>query len=208
VLTTSVGHAQAFIRTRPEAPAPNVQISFTAFAFDLDGEGKLVLRRNPAVSTVVCIARPQSRGRLTLRSPDPLAPPVIRHQLLGVEDDLDQIVEGLKVARSVMAHPAMRGYVSTEVRPGPGVEDEPLRQFARMASIPLYHPVGTCRMGSGAEAVVGADLRVHGVEGLWIADASAMPSLPVGNTNATSIMIGDMGADHVLRAAGVKPPQV
>ncbi len=202
ILTTSVGHAQAFIKTRLDLPAPNIQVSFTAFAFDLDGEGKLVLRRNAAVSTVVCVARPQSRGRLTLRSKDPYAQPRIQHQLLGVEDDLDQLVEGLQVARQFVAHDAVRRYIVNEVRPGAGVEGEALRQFARMASIPLYHPVGTCRIGEGVDAVVDADLRVQGIEGLWVADASIMPTLPIGNTNATSIMIGDKGAEHVLRAIG------
>ena len=204
ILTTSVGHAQAFVKTRPGLAAPNIQISFTAFAFDLDGEGRLVLRRNPAVSTVVCVARPQSRGRLMLRSNDPYAPPLIQHQLLGVQDDLEQLVEGLAIARGFMAHESVRSYVISEVRPGAGVSGDALRQFARMASIPLYHPVGTCRMGRDEHAAVDADLRVHGIDGLWVADASVMPTLPIGNTNATSIMIGDKGADHVLRALGRK----
>ena len=205
ILTTSVGHAQAFVHTRPGLAAPDIQISFTAFAFDLDGEGKLVLRRDPAVSTVVCVARPQSRGRLTLRSNDSFAPPVIRHELLGVEDDLDRLVAGLEIARSIMAQESMRNYVTAEVRPGANVHGDALRQFARMASIPLYHPVGTCRMGEGEGTVVDADLKLRGVDGLWVADASVMPTLPIGNTNATSIMIGDKGADHVLRAIGRRP---
>lgn len=205
ILTTSVGHAQAYLRTRPGLPAPNIQISFTAFAFDLDGQGRLVLRHDPAVSTVVCVARPQSRGRLSLRSADPFAPPKIEHQLLGVEDDLDQLVEGLEIARQIMAQDAIRPYVVSEVRPGTGDNKEALRQFARMASIPLYHPVGTCRMGQGDDAVVDPALRLRGVDGLWVADASVMPSLPIGNTNATSILIGDKGADHVLRGLQRKP---
>ena len=199
VLTTSVGHAQAFLRTRPESPVPNVQISFTAFAFDLDEQGKLVLRHEPSVSTVVCIARPQSRGRLSLRSADAFAAPLIQHQLLGVEDDLDQLVEGLQRARQIMDTPLMRSYVTGEVRPGSATIDEGLRTFARAAAIPLYHPVGTCKMGVDATSVVDPTLAVHGIGGLWIADASVMPTLPIGNTNATSIMIGDKGAMHVLQ---------
>jgi choline dehydrogenase len=202
ILTTSVGHAQSFVRTRDGQPAPNVQLSFTAFAFDLDGQGKLVLRRDPAVSTVVCLARPRSRGSITLRSADPAAAPVIRHRLLDVDDDLEQIVEGLRLARRIMERPEMARHVTGEVRPGQGVEGDALRQFARMASIPLYHPVGTCRMGPAGAAVVDADLRVHGLQNLFVADASVMPCLPVGNTNATAIMIGDKGADHVRRAIG------
>jgi choline dehydrogenase len=207
ILTTAVGHAQAFLRTRDNLPAPNIQISFTAFAFDFDAEGRLVLRRDPAVSTVVCIARPQARGRLTLRSADPFAPPVIQHRLYGVEDDLDQVCEGLEIARAIMEQPSVRNHVTGEIRPGKGVHGEALKQFARIASIPLYHPVGTCRMGAldDPEAVVDPDLKLKGIDGLWVADASVFPTLPVGNTNATAMLIGDKGADHVLRAIGRTP---
>jgi choline dehydrogenase len=200
VLTTAVGHAQAFVRTRSTASVPNVQISFTAFAFDLDERGRLVLRREPSVSTVVCIARPQSRGTLSLRSSDPFAPPVIQHRLLGVEDDVDQLVEGLEIARQIMAQPSMRAYAASEVRPGAAAHGDALRAFAKAAAIPLYHPVGTCKMGQDALAVVDPTVAVHGLHGLWVADASVMPTLPVGNTNATAIMIGDKSADHVLKA--------
>ena len=200
VLTTSVGHAQAFLRTRPGLKVPNIQISFTCFAFDLDAEGKLVLRKDDAVSTVVCVSRPQSRGAVTLRSADPLAPPVIRHQLLAVKDDVEQLAEGLEIARQIMAQPQVNGHVTAEVRPGKDVTGKALRGYCHLASIPLYHPVGTCRMGDDAEAVVDSELRVRGVEGLWVADASVMPALCSGNTNATAMMIGDKGSDHVLRA--------
>ena len=200
ILTTSLGHAQAFVKTRPNLPAPNLQISFTCFAFDFDEQGRLMLRKDDAVSTVVCLARPQSRGTLTLRSPDPLAPPVINHQLLGVEDDAVQIAEGIEVARQIMDQPAVAKYVTSEVRPGKDVHGEDLVGYVHLASIPLYHPVGTCRMGTDSQAVVDPDLKVRGVDGLWVCDNSVMPSLPVGNTNATALMIGDKGSDHVLRA--------
>ena len=200
VLTTSVGQAQAFLRTRPGLKVPNIQISFTCFAFDLDGEGKLVLRHDNAVSTVVCVSRPQSRGTLTLRSADPLDPPVIRHQLLGVEDDVEQLAEGLEIARQIMEQPQIKPYVTSEVRPGKDVTGKVLRDYCHLASIPLYHPVGTCRMGSDADAVVDPDLKVKGVDGLWVADCSVFPALASGNTNATAMMIGDKGSDHVLGA--------
>ena len=200
ILTTSLGHAQAFVKTRPNLPAPNLHISFTCFAFDLDKEGKLVLRKDNAVSTVVCLARPQSRGTLTLRSPDPLAPPVINHRLLGVEDDAVQIAEGIEIARQIMAQPAVAKYVTSEVRPGRDVTGEALVGYVHLASIPLYHPVGTCRMGTDSAAVVDPDLKVKGLDGLWVCDNSVMPTLPVGNTNATALMIGDKGSDHVLHA--------
>lgn len=200
ILTASMAHGQTFIRTRADAPAPNLQISFTAFAFDLDAEGKLQMRRTPAVSTVVCLARPQSRGRLSLRSADPFAPPVIRHELLGVEDDVDQIMDGIRHVRKILDHPSLRGYITEDVRPDRAMEGEALRAYVHMAGFPLYHPVGTCRIGGEGEGVVDADLKVRGIEGLWVADASVMPSLPVGNTNGTAIMIGDKGATHIMSA--------
>lgn len=199
ILTASMAHGQTFIRTKADAPAPNLQISFTAFAFDLDAEGKLQMRRTPAVSTVVCLARPQSRGTVSLRSPDPLAPPVIRHELLGVEDDVDQIMAGIRHVRRILDHPTMRGYITEDVRPPREMEDDALRAYVHLAGFPLYHPVGTCRIGPAAEGVVDADLRVRGVDGLWVVDCSVMPSLPVGNTNASAIMIGDKGAAHIMK---------
>ena len=200
ILTTSIGHAHAFVKTRAELPAPNLHLTFACFAFDLDKQGRLVLRKDNAVSTMVGLARPKSRGTVTLRSADPMAPPVIRHQLLGVEDDAVQIAEGIEIARQIMAQPGVKPFVTSEVRPGEGVTGQALVDFVHMAAIPMYHPVGACRMGSDSEAVVDPDLKVRGVDGLWVCDNSIMPSLPVGNTNATALMIGDKGSDHVLRA--------
>jgi choline dehydrogenase len=205
-LTTAIGHAHAFVRGRPGLAAPNLQIAFAAFAFDFDAKGRLVLRSKPAVSTLIGLMRPSHRGTVRLRSADPLAPPVIRHQLLGNDDDVEQIVEGVQLARRIMAQPEVARFVTAEVRPGAGVRDDGLRAFVRMATIPLYHPVGTCAIGKrDAGGVLDPDLRVHGVDGLWVADASVMPSLPAGNTNATSIMIGDKGAAHVLRGLNNTP---
>nr|WP_328804737.1 GMC family oxidoreductase N-terminal domain-containing protein [Sphingobium psychrophilum] len=201
-LTTAIGHAQAFVKSRPELPAPNLQISFAAFAFDFDEQGRLMLRKTPSVSTLVGLMRPSHRGRISLRSADPFAPPKIEHRQLGSEDDIDQIVEGIGIARSILNETPIAAHIKSELRPGAALTDpDQLRGYVRMASIPLYHPVGTARMGArdDAQAVVDADLAVIGIKGLWVADASVMPSLPAGNTNATAIMIGDKGADHVLR---------
>jgi choline dehydrogenase len=201
VLTTSIGHAHAFVRSRSTCPAPNLQLAFAAFAFDLDSEGKLILRDKPSVSTLIALMRPTHRGRITLRSGDPLAAPVISHRLLGSDEDIEQLVEGLALARSIMNQPAIARFVTDEVRPGVALTDlDQIRAYVRAASIPLYHPVGTCKMGEDKMAVVDSQLRVRGIAGLWVADASIMPTLPAGNTNATSIMIGDKGAAHVLRA--------
>ncbi|PBN42683.1 glucose-methanol-choline oxidoreductase [Sphingobium sp. D43FB] len=201
-LTTAIGHAQAFVKSRADLSAPNLQISFAAFAFDFDEQGRLMLRPNPSISTLVGLMRPRNRGRITLRSADPLAPPVIAHQQLSSTDDIDQIVEGIGIARDILRQAAMAPFIKGELRPGAAMTDPAqLRDYVRMASIPLYHPVGTAKMGHRDDpmAVVDSDLKLIGVEGLWVADASIMPTLPQGNTNATAIMIGDKGSDHVIR---------
>ncbi|MEO0063217.1 MAG: hypothetical protein RLZZ08_1777 [Pseudomonadota bacterium] len=202
-LTTGIGHAQAFVKTRADLPAPNIQLAFSAFAFEITPQGNLALAKGAAVSTFVALMRPESRGEITLRSNDPDAPPVIRHQLLGVEEDAAQLVEGLEVARAIMGAPAMAGQVTAEIRPGAAADSrEALRGYVGAATIPMYHPVGTARMGAvnDAMAVVGPDCAVRGVAGLWVADASIMPTITQGNTNATSIMIGERASDLVLAA--------
>jgi choline dehydrogenase len=198
-ITSSMCHAQAFVKTQESEVVPDVQISFTAFAFSINEVGRAVLYRDPAISLTICVARPKARGRITLRANDPLAPPMIRHELLSGEGDLDRLVKGLEMGRKLLAQPSLAKYIVEETRPTAAVTGPALREYARMASIPLYHPVGTCRMGEDDLAVVSSDLRVRGIEQLWVADASVMPTLPVGNTNATAIMIGDKGSDHVLR---------
>ncbi|RKF21855.1 FAD-binding protein [Altericroceibacterium spongiae] len=202
-LTTGIGHAQAFVRSREGLSAPNIQLAFSAFAFDVTEKGNLALRGESSVSTLVGLMRPSSRGSVTLRSGNPDAAPKIEHILLGDEDDVLQLVEGLQIARAVMAQPAIAKDVSGEVRPGEELESaEALSHYVRAATIPMYHPVGTAKIGSKADpmAVVDADLKLYGLEGLWVADASVMPTIPAGNTNATAIMIGDKASDHILKA--------
>ncbi|MFC3100808.1 GMC family oxidoreductase [Altererythrobacter lauratis] len=202
-LTTGIGHAQAFVRSREGLPAPNIQLAFSAFAFDVTPTGNLALRENSSVSTFVALMRPEARGTITLRSDDPDAAPVIRHQLLGVEEDAVQLVEGLQIARRIMRQDAIAPLVTREVRPGADCSSpEALRAYVGAATIPMYHPVGTVKMGAADDstAPLTADCRVKGVEGLWVADASVMPTIPQGNTNATSIMIGERASALVLEA--------
>jgi choline dehydrogenase len=202
-LTTGIGHAQAFVKSRGKLPAPNLQLAFSAFAFDVTEKGNLELRKESSVSTFVALMRPQSRGRITLRSADPDAPPKIEHLLLGDEDDVAQLVDGLEIARKIMTEPAIAAHVKGEVRPGAELTTrEQLGFYVRAATIPMFHPVGTAKMGRAddPQAVVGADCRVRGVDGLWVADASIMPTIPQGNTNATAIMIGERASDLILGA--------
>ena len=197
-LTTGIGHAQAFVRSREGLPAPNLQLAFSAFAFEITPKGNLALANDSAVSTFVAVMRPKSRGRVSLRSSDPDAAPLIEYRLLGDEDDAAQLVEGLEIARRIMAQPAIARHVTGEIRPGPG----DLRGYVGAATIPMFHPVGTAKMGAKNDslAVVGPDCGVRGVAGLWVADASIMPAIPQGNTNATAIMIGECASDLILEA--------
>jgi len=204
-LTTGIGHAQAFVHGRPGLPAPNLQLAFSAFSFEVTPQGNVVVRPESSVTTLVGLMRPAHRGRVSLRSPDPAAPPVIDYRLLGSDDDVEQIAEGLEIARRIMQQPAIAPLVTAENRPGPALDDrEKLREYVRLATISMFHPVGTAKIGADGDpdAVLDADLRLRGVAGLWVADASVMPTIPQGNTNATSIMIGDKAADHVLATLG------
>lgn len=201
-LTTGIGHAQAFVRGRPGLPAPNLQLAFSAFSFEVTPQGNVLLKPESSVATFIGLMRPSHRGRISLRGPDPAAPPLIEHQLLGDDEDVEQLVEGIAIARRIMRNKAIGGHVLAEQRPGPAVESkELLRDYVRMASMSMFHPVGTAKIGKAddPDAVLDPDLRLRGIDGLWVADASVMPTIPQGNTNATAIMIGDKAADHVLK---------
>ncbi|MCC7462785.1 MAG: GMC family oxidoreductase N-terminal domain-containing protein [Gammaproteobacteria bacterium] len=199
-LTTPIGHAQAFVKSRPDLPVPNLQIAFAPFAFDIDARSRLVLRKQASISQAIFLVRPKARGSLTLRSPDPQDAPLIRHQLYADEDDVRQVAEGIEIARRIVRQEALARFITGEARPGPEASGEALHAYCRMAAIPGFHPVGTCRMGEDANAVVDPDLAVRGIAGLWVADGSIFPRITAGNTNATCIMIGDKGAAHVLKS--------
>ncbi len=202
-LTTGIGHAQAFVRSRPGLAVPNLQLAFSAFSFEVTPQGNVLLKPESSVATFVGLMRPAHRGRVSLRAPDPSAPPVIEHQLLGNDDDVEQLVEGIALARRIMRQRSIMSHVLSETRPGADFESkEALRDYVRLASMSMFHPVGTAKIGrdDDPQAVLDEDLRVRGISGLWVADASVMPTIPQGNTNATSIMIGDKAADHVLRS--------
>ena len=142
--------------------------------------------------------RPESRGRITLRSANADDPPVINHQLLGAAGDADQLVAGCKFVQTIVQQPAFGAFFEAFREPSPQPEStQQWETFVRANAFPMYHPVGTCRMGTDADAVVDPQLRVNGTDSLWVADASIMPTLPSGNTNATAIMIGEKAADLV-----------
>ncbi len=203
-LSSGVGQAQAFVRTRANLPAPNVQIIVSPFTIDFDQEVP-GLHRGQTFGVAVGVMRPAARGRIGLRSADPSAPPLIEHQLLSAEDDLKQLVEGCRIAQGIVRQDALRGLFAGWRTPSERLEtNAQWEHYIRDQAFPMFHPVGTCRMGTDEEAVVDQRLRVHGLERLWVADASIMPTLPAANTNATAIMIGEKAADLVTEFAQEK----
>ena len=176
-----------------------MQIHFLIFSADTAGAA---LHRFPGFMTSVCQLRPESRGFVRIKSSDPNAPPAIQPRYLTARTDCDTVVDGLKVMRRVMRQPAMQRYIAEEREPGAQcVSDADLLAFARGNGTTVYHPTSTCRMGSDAAAVVDERLKVRGFERLRVVDASIMPALVSGNTNAPTIMIAEKGADMILQDA-------
>ena len=142
--------------------------------------------------------RPESRGEIELRSANPADPPAVYPNYLATPTDQQTIVDGLKLLRRILATPAMQRFIASEFQPGPAIEtDEQLLDYARRRGGTVYHPTSTCKMGVDAMAVVDPELRVHGLDGLRVADASIMPTVVSGNTNAATIMIGEKVSDMV-----------
>jgi choline dehydrogenase len=198
-LTYAAGTTGAFFKTDPRMASPDIQIHFLPFSTDKMGEK---LHRYSGFSASVCQLRPESRGSLRIKSADPDVAPAIRINYLATETDRMANVEGLKVLRDILNAPAMKPFVTREVEPGPGtVTDEQWLAFCRQRGSTVYHPTSTCRMGSDATAVVDQRLRVRGIDGLRVIDASIMPDLMSGNTNAPVIMIAEKASDMILQDA-------
>lgn len=196
VLSFGASLAGAFLKTEPQLTRPDIQFHFQPLSLDRYDEG---LHAFSAFTMSACGLRPRSRGELTLRSADPADPPIIHARYLSDPEDLQTLVKGLGLARRIAAAPALAELVSEEWLPGPGVRTaEQVVDYVRRMSSTVFHPVGTCRMGRGPDAVVDARLRVCGVSGLRVADASIMPTIVSGNTNAAAIMIGEKAADLIL----------
>jgi len=200
LLTIGAGYAGAFLRTRPDLMSPDVQIHFLIFSADTAGAA---LHAFPGFMTSVCQLRPQSRGFVRIKSNDPSVAPAIQPRYLSARTDCDSTIAGMKLMRRVMNQPAMRRFIAEERAPGPHcLSDAELLTFARDTGTTVYHPTSTCRMGSDPAAVVDERLRVRGFDRLRVVDASIMPTVVSGNTNAAVVMIGEKGADMVLADAG------
>ena len=200
--TSPYPHAVAFIRSAPEEPRPDIQVQLGPYAFSFSEEGVIPYGR-PAISAAINVSWPRSRGSIRLRGADPDEPPVISHALLGDGDDMDRLIRGCRQVREILNGPAFAPYRVGERLPGPDVQSgDEWRDYLRRTAFLGYHPVGTCKMGTDGLAVTRPDLTVRGIEGLRVADASVMPSLTSGNTNATVMMIGERAADFILKGEG------
>ncbi len=199
-LAIGAGHVGLFARTRPELETPDVQFHFIRFSADGPG-GKL--HDFSGVTVSVCQLRPESRGSIHIRSADVEEPPAIQPNYLDTPGDRDTIVAGMQLARKIARIPAMKSYVRREVLPGADVNsDEEMLEYVREQGSTIFHPTSTCRMGQDDMAVVDERLRVRGLQSLRVADASVMPTVVSGNTNAACVMIGEKASEMLLQDAG------
>ena len=196
----------AFLKSRPDLETPDLQFHFiTALMYD----HTRVKGDRHGFMTHVCQLRPESRGYITLKSADPLAAPIIQPNYLEAEEDRRAMREGVKLAREVFAQAAFDPYRGPEMMPGAHVtKDDQIDAFIRKTAETIYHPVGSAKMGVDSDSVVDPQHRVHGLEGLRVVDASVMPALVSGNTNAPTIMIAEKAADMILGKAAPAPEVV
>ena len=199
--TYTAGIAHGFVRTHSQLETPDVQFHFAHASYARSAK-RGSLEKEPGMTCSVCQLRPESTGSIHIQSSDPTSSPAIRPNFLSAMIDRAALVEGMRIARRVGEAPALAKYVEHELYPGGNVEtDDEILDFCRRTGSTVFHPIGTCKMGSDANAVVDERLRVHGIRGLRVADASIMPTLVSGNTNAPAIMIGEKGAQMVMEDA-------
>ncbi len=194
-LASTLIDAGAFWYADPGASSPDLQMHFVLGAGLEHGLARL---DNAGVTLNTAFLRPLSRGTVTLRDADPLTPPAIDPNYWAEPRDREMSLAGFRLARAILAQEALRPFILAERLPGPGVtSDADIAAYARRSAKTDYHPVGTCRMGADAMAVVDPALKVRGLEGLRVVDSSVMPFLPSGNTNAPTIMVAEKAADHI-----------
>jgi choline dehydrogenase len=199
-MTFPGGILAGYVATRPEVAGPDVQYTIVHASFK--DVKKRIFDRHPGMTIAPCQLRPESRGTIHIKSADPLAAPAIRPNFLSEEVDRRTLVEGMKIARRIVAAPALTPYAGDEIEPGGDVNsDDEWLDYARAKGNTVYHPIGTAKMGGDAMAVVDNRLRVHGIQGLRVIDASIMPTLVSGNTNAPTIMIAEKAADMLKQDA-------
>ncbi len=198
LLTSNFAEAGAFIKSQPDEATPDLQLHFVV--------GKLINHGRTTTfghgySCHVCLLRPQSRGSVRLASKDPLALPLVDPDFLGQRDDMERLLRGFRLTRRILAQPALAQFGGRELAATAQAQtDSQIEQVLREYGDTIYHPVGSCRMGPGEMDVVDAQLRVHGLQGLRVVDASIMPRIVSGNTNAPVMMIAEKAADMIISA--------
>ena len=198
LLTSAAAQVAAFARSGEHVETPDLQIQFRPFSMIITKEGRFVAEDHPAVTASCSHIQPRSRGALTLRTPEPLDAPAILFNYLDAAEDQRAMIAGVKIIRHIFAAAPIAKHVVAEALPGPDCSsDDDILAYLRGHAQAMYHPVGTCRMGNDAMAVVDARLRVRGLAGLRVVDASVMPSIVSGNTNAPTIMIAEKAADMI-----------
>ena len=199
----SVFESGAFLSTsHATAGLPDLQLLGLPWSYpapNQDAPVRMKSDQRPSWSVFSTLIQPKSRGTLRLASADPMVPPLIDPQFLAEPDDLAVLREGLDMIRETMNHHSIARHVKGEYEPGPAYSGDRLTQEIRNRATTVYHPVGSCRMGVDERAVVDPELQVRGIEGLRVADASIMPTIIRGNTNAPSIMIGEKCAELILQ---------
>lgn len=201
-LTMPPSQLGAFAKSDPSQPSANIEWHVQPLSLDKFGSP---LHKYNAITPSVCNLRPSSRGSVTLKSANPADAPAIAPNYLSTQEDLDVAVAGLKYTRQIMAAPSLAPFNPVELKPGPEVtSEEDLQQAAGDLGTTIFHPVGTCKMGPAHDdaAVVDDRLRVHGIQGLRVIDASIMPTITSGNTNAPTVMIAERGADFIKKDYG------
>ncbi len=200
MLTTSAGIVNGNVRSRPELETPDIQYTIAHASFR--DPVKRILDKEPGLTIGPTPLRPESRGSIHIRSGDPLVAPAIRPKFLAAEADRRCLIEGMRIARRITGAPSLSRYIAGEADPGGEAQrDDELLDFARRKGGTIHHPVGTAKMGSDPMSVVDDRLRVHGIRGLRVIDASIMPLIVSGNTNAPVIMIAEKAADMVKQDA-------
>ena len=199
-LTSNYTQATGFAKSEPSLEAPDLQWHFGASMYTNTARNLLPVFKYYGYVLMTCFLHPQSRGCIRLRSNNPLDKPLIDPNYLKQESDLDKMLSGFKKARMILAQEAFKPYFLKEYEPGNHIQtDEEIRNYIRQHAQTIYHPVGTCKMGTDNMAVVNPkDLKVYGLENLRVIDASVMPTLPSGNTNAPTTMIAEKGADMII----------
>ena len=203
-LENSVFETVGFVRTSQATDVPDLQLHVLPWAYpspNQDAPIRHEVDKRAALTIMSSLIYPTSRGTLRLASSDPLAAPLIDFNYLAEPHDHQVLLEGVAMIREIMASPVFGGRVKSEIHPGAHLDAERMKDEITNRATSIYHAVGSCRMGVDDRAVVGPDLKVHGIDGLRVADASIMPSIIGGNTNAPSVMIGDRCADLVLGGA-------